>query len=118
MSADNGIYVIKTKRTALEEVREFKMNCETVKHSSWTNGIENFVYRVAHVQAIDNLDYYKEKQLYNLGAYMHDTWGESEVFTDEGTALVEAHRLAKEIEYVEYGVSVIDMSEHIFYGDH
>lgn len=108
MSADNGIYVIKTKRTAKEGPK-----------GHWTNGKdkENFVYRVAHAQAIDNLDWYKEKQPYNLGAYMVSVWGESEVFTDESTALISAHKLAKTVHYTEYGVNLIDMSEYIFFND-
>lgn len=106
MSADNGVYVIKTKRTAKEGPK-----------GHWTNRIGNFVYRVAHAQAIDNLEWYKEKQPYNLGAYMKDVWGASEVFDDESAALISAHKLAKSIGYLEYGVNQIDMSEYIFYGD-
>ncbi len=106
MSADNGIYILKTKRTALESPK-----------GVWTNRVENFVYRIAHAQAIDNLDFYKRKQPYNLGAYMKDVWGKSEVFTDESKALLAAHNLSEEFDYVEYGVQRIDMSEYVFYGD-
>lgn len=38
MSADNGVYVIKTKRTAKEGPK-----------GTWTNRVENFVFRIAHV---------------------------------------------------------------------
>lgn len=106
MSADNGIYVIKTKRTAKEGPK-----------GHWTNGKENFVYRIAHAQAIDNLDYYIKKQPYNLGAYMVSVWGESEVFTDESAAMISAHKLAKSVGYTEYGVNQIDLSEYIFFND-
>lgn len=106
MSADNGIYIIKTKRTALESPK-----------GCWTNGKENFVYRVAHTQAIDNLDYYVKNQTYNLGAYLKDIWGQSEVFTDKEPALAAAHKMADECPILEYGVQMIDLSDYIFYGD-
>lgn len=106
MSADNGIYVIKTKRTAMEGPK-----------GHWTNRVENFVFRIAHVQAIDNLEHYKQKEQYNLGAYMKDVWGASDVFTNVADASVAAHKLADSIEYLEYGVNFIDMSDYIFYGD-
>jgi len=103
MSADNGIYILKTKRTALENPKD-----------CWTNGKLNYVYRVAYTRAIDNLDYYKEKQPYNLGAYMRDVWGESQVYTTEKEAMLHANTLDR---ILEYGICKIDMSEYVFYGD-
>lgn len=110
MSADNGIYILKTKRTALEEPK-----------GVWTNNVENFVYRVAYASAIDNFDYYANKQLYNLGAYMQSVWGTSAVYTNEVDALEEASSLFEKFEkhdQLEYGISMIDASELIFFGDH
>lgn len=106
MSADNGVYILKTKRTALEN-----------PPGTWTNGVENFVYRVAHTNAIDNLQWFESKQIYNLGAYMKDVWGESLVFTTETEATLYAMEMAKGIKVLEYGVQLIDMSEYVFYGD-
>ncbi len=107
MSADNGIYILKTKRTALEKPK-----------GCWTNGKLNYVYRVAYACAIDNLGYYKEKQPYNLGAYMRDVWGESEVFTTEEAAMQYANDLDNSFDSIlEYGICKIDMSEYVFYGD-
>lgn len=63
MSADNTILVIKTKRTALE-----------IAKGVWQNGNENYVYRVAHVQAADNLSYYKTKE--ELNRDMEDQFDE------------------------------------------
>lgn len=105
MSADNGVYILKTKRTAREQPR-----------GRLTPGVENFVYRVAMASAIDNLDYYKQKQQYNLGAYMSDVWGRSNVYDNEQDAVMYAHSVAKE-NYTEYGIKLIDMSEYIFYND-
>jgi hypothetical protein len=71
---------------------------------------------VAHTQAIDNFEWYETKQLYNLGAYLRDVWGASEVFISEDAALFAAHKLAKQYEVLEYGVSSID-TDYVFYGD-
>lgn len=106
MSADNTILVIKTKRTAYENPK-----------GVWTNGQENYVYRVAHVQAADNLGYYKRNELYNLGAYLYDTFKDSPVFHTEETALEYADKLELEYGYVEYGCSLEDLSEYVFWGD-
>lgn len=119
MSADNGIYILKTKRTRVYEVFRTLPNGEEIR--GWGEHKDHFVYRVAHASAIDNFDYYKEHQLYNLGIYMKEVWGNSKVFTD----FDQAHRFARDLESVvkkevgtvEYGVSTIDASEFIFYGD-
>lgn len=105
MSADNGIYILKTTRSRKQE------GIAIVQCASYP------VYRIAHVQAIDNMSYYKEHQPYNLGAYMVDAWGKSKVYTDKGEAVLAAHELADTIEVLEYGVSIIDMQDMVFYGD-
>lgn len=106
MSADNTILVIKTKRTALE-----------IAKGVWQNGNENYVYRVAHVQAADNLSYYKTRELYNLGAYLYDTFKDSPVFHTEEDALAYADKLELEYEFVEYGCNLEDLSEYVFWSD-
>lgn len=105
MSADNGVYILKTKRTALEKPQ-----------GHWTNGIDNTVYRVAVTSAIDNLDYYRNNKIYNLGAYMREVWGNSKVHDNEQDAVMQAYATSKE-NHTEYGVVFIDMSEYVFYGD-
>lgn len=105
MSADNGVYILKTKRTALEKPQ-----------GRWTMGVENYVYRVSVVSAIDNLDYYMHQKTYNLGAYMHEAWGKSMVYSDEKDAMMHANKIDKDY-CTEYGVCFVDMSEYIFYGD-
>lgn len=105
MSADNGIYILKTTRNRRQE------------GAAWVQSEPHFVYRVAHVQAIDNFEWYKNHQTYNLGAYMKESWGHSIPHIDENAAFSEAHAEAKTIENLEYGVSVIDASDMVFYGD-
>lgn len=106
MSADNTIVVIKTKRTSVENPK-----------GVWKSGEENHVYRVAHVQAADILDYYKTRELYNLEAYLYDTFKDSPVFHTEEDALEYADKLELEYEYVEYGCHLEDLSEYVFWGD-
>jgi hypothetical protein len=96
MSADNGVYVLETVRP---------VNYETYK-----------LYRVAHTTAIDNFDYYKEKQPYNLGAYMKEIWGNSPVYEDKQEALMVAHEIVDNLPFCEYGVKVIK-TDYVFYGD-
>ncbi len=105
MSADNGVYVLSTiskwkRNNGVWERREMPVK----------------VYRVAHTSAIDNFDWYKQEQLYNLGHYMFQTWGKSPVYETEEEALLAAHAMAKGIEILEYGVSCID-TEYIFPGE-
>ena len=79
-------------------------------------------WRVAHAQAIDNLDWYAENQPYNLGAYVHDIFKKSPPFTSQEDAMKYAVELSQNYNILEYGIVVIDMSEltgreFIFYGD-
>lgn len=108
MSADNGIYILKTLRNAIEE--------PSGVWTAWFRGVTNYVYRVACVSAIDNLDYYIQFQPHNAGAYMVDVWGKSPVYTTEEDALAAArsHPLSDQ---TEYGIVHIDMSQYVFYGD-
>jgi len=106
MSADNGIYILVTKRTRTQK-----------NGVVYNDGKEHLVYRVAHAAAIDNFDWYKEHQIYNFGAYMKDVWGKSEIYETEADALKAANQLKKEYHYVEYGICTIDASDVVFYGD-
>jgi hypothetical protein len=85
MSADNGIYVLKTPN--------FKTG-----HSE---------FRVAHRQAIENI-HYPGEQIKYLKMY----FGDCEVFTSEAQAMLEASKLYDEImesdfPIIEYGISKI-----------
>ena len=92
MSADNGIYILKTR------------------------GREHAIYRVAESAAIDNFDYYKKEQLYNLGSYMVDVWSRSPVFQSETDAFSYAEKLSHSYPILEYGISLIE-TDYVFYGD-
>ena len=105
MSADNGIYVLRTLRTR----KETSPGC-------WTRAEPHYVWRVAETSAIDNFDWYQNAEIYNLGAYMKDIWGDSEVFQSELAALEHAHKVAKEYDILEYGVVQID-TDYKFFGD-
>ena len=104
MSADNGVYILSTIRNRKQDGIAW-VRCEPYK-----------VYRVAEAGAIDNWDWYKENQPYNLGAYMKDIWGQSEVYNNKEDALLAAHKIEESLDVCEYGVSVID-TDYVFYGD-
>lgn len=89
MSADNGIYV-------LETMKKNSHDCE---------------YRVAHCQAIDNLDYGTEEDKANT---LVQYFGKSQVFETESDALLFAYDLAKKYPVLEYGVSRIDLTPQEF----
>ncbi len=90
MSADNGIYILET---------------------------EGPEYRVAHLGAIDNLEWHEK---YNITTqkmeYFEDDnpdlmiinarkmWAKSPVFADSSSALNRAWNIEKEIGYTEYGI--------------
>ena len=106
MSADNGIYILKTLRTRRND-----------DGRGWVKSDPYPVYRVAVVQAIDNFDWYEKNQFYNLGAYMKDTWGNSHPFESYDEAFAFAKRMAEGgSRYLEYGVSTID-TDYTFFGD-
>ena len=85
MSADNGIYILKTR------------------------GPE---FRVAHLQAIDNLDWGRNGCTDDPDvriANAREMWFGSPVFKTEEEAWEEARRLHSLIEYTEYGVSMVEI---------
>lgn len=104
MSADNGIYILKTIRAHKKD------------GIGWVKADPHPVYRVAHASAIDNFDWYQQNQSYNLGAYMKDVWGSSPVFEDSQEAVNYASHMEKELSILEYGICRID-TNYIFYGD-
>lgn len=108
MSSDNGVYILQTFTNKLRNG-----NAITVSPKRFP------VYRIAHTQAIENLEFYRFNQVENLGAYMLDVWGKSQVYTDEGYARRRASQIATDImrkEPLEYGVMLIE-TEYTFYRD-
>lgn len=86
MSADNGIYILKTKDNQ---------------------------YRVAHLQAIDNVCLSaidgKHKEL--IPTRVVEMWGNCKFTRDENKALSMAHKWASKLPICEYGVSVISYNK-------
>jgi pectate lyase len=89
MSADNGIYILKT--------------------NSKRGGYE---YRVRELMAIENIDWdHTTNQESNSDdiriTNARQMWKDCEVFIDESKAMAEANRLLKETFICEYGISYI-----------
>ena len=100
MSADNGIYVLKT-RTPGDKVVKTAL-CE---------------YRVAHLQGIDNLYYDVATGEHKLDftpeeAYIY--FKECQVIYDGSQALEYAHRLADQQTILEYGVVMLRHENQLF----
>jgi hypothetical protein len=82
LSADNGIYIVK-----------------------FPDG-----YRVAHAQAIDNIDYFPEgteERKEQLKAY----FGGSKVYKTKGKAVIQAFKIEEETAFLEYGVRFLGKRE-------
>jgi hypothetical protein len=97
MSADNGIYVLKTKMTGDKP--------------------PYFVYRVIHAQAIENLYYDVTTGRHNENFTPEEVYSyfkECMPFFDEGEALCYAHKLADQHPILEYGVCILDHGEQTF----
>ncbi len=95
MSADNGIYILKTA------ARE-------------GGGYE---YRVTHAMAIENI-YYDvssgEQWEHFIPEIAFQYFGDCQVFTDDQEALNYAHKQAEEYPVLEYGVCVLDHPGEFF----
>ena len=99
MSADNGIYILKTPND--------------------TPGFEHeFEWRVVHAQAIESIYYENEE---GNPEYVVTIFGEAPVFTDREEAIklankIEAHMLMDDFcPVVEYGICVIELPHPFSY---
>lgn len=92
MSADNGIYILKTPARPIKN------------GNTYTNQHGKFEYRVAHCQAIDNIEY--------SDLYLAVLFGDCEVLDDHHKALTKASKMADEILDeglpLEYGITNIE----------
>lgn len=91
MSADNGVYILKTR--GREEGQ--------------------FEYRVTHAQAIDNLNYNAltgkdQKDFIPEEAFAY--FDGCEVFSQEEAAFAQAKQIAKDYPLLEYGICLLDFS--------
>lgn len=89
MSADNGVYILKTPAWPIKD-----------ENGGYRNQGDKFEYRVAHAGAIDNIDY---SDLY-LACY----FGNCKVHDNEDDAWKEAREIAADVGFLEYGVSMIE----------
>lgn len=101
MSADNTIIVLST---VTEWERQNHVIYRVPKYR---------VYRVAHIQAWDNFEWYQENQPYNLGYYLWSCFKDSTVYKDRQSACNKSEQLYNEIGYVEYGIQHVD-TEYVF----
>lgn len=85
MSADNGVYVLET---------------------------EGPEYRVAHLQAVENLSWDKSKEDYTDDPEVHisnarEMWANTPVFTSKEKAVKYASEVAEDYPYLEYGIQIL-----------
>ena len=101
MSADNGIYILKT----------------SLPQNASICG-DGFEYRVAYHSAIDNVDWDDEKKEQSDDSNVRiknarEMWKNCKVFLFEKEALAEAaeqyHSFMKDGGYLEYGISFIEI---------
>ena len=111
MSADNCIAILKT-------TDKFQVMDVNYKKNMFGEGI--IAYRVAHIQAHDNFDWYKENEVHNLGCWFALVFKHSTVFYDRVEAFNEAKTLQENVlvDYgiLEYGIVELDASEYNFPG--
>ena len=107
MSADNGVYILLTKDTH-----------KKIGDNTWqkTFGKGVLAFRVAHAQAIDNLEWYEREQPYNVGYYLNSVFGDSVVYYDIAAAESAANKIARELPILEYGVQLIERRQYSFPG--
>jgi hypothetical protein len=90
MSADNGVYILKTK------------------------GSDGYEYRVSYAMAIENIEYEPDYGRFNKEMLIM-IFGKSPVFYDETKSLKEACRIKDSVInndfWLEYGICEIDASD-------
>lgn len=107
MSADNGVYILKTSDRFKEISKGYLQNLFDKRITA---------YRVVHIQAADSFDWYVINELHNLGAWMGKAFGDSTVFYDKEEAFQHAQSLLASIDYTEYGICTIDATRYNFPG--
>ncbi len=111
MSADNGIYILKTRCVGLQA--PFANNDPQKVIAPF------YEYRVLHAQCIGNIYYRVETQSDQdqtnfVPEMTYDYFKECQPLYDERQALIYAHRLADQTSILEYGVEILDHGEQVF----
>lgn len=111
MSADNGIYILETG-TMFDKITD---------HSYTRRDTRKSVFRVAHAQGIDNLDWYLKNERENVGAYLMSIFDKSLVYDNIEDARKRANELydgvMKSSGIIEYGIAIISHPELTYFGD-
>lgn len=107
MSANNGIYVLVTEDKAI--LREGDTHYQYLPKDTTVTA-----YRVAHISAIENFDYFEKHQPYNIGFYMNECWGKSTVYYDKDEAMKAAQFYHDLLNVCEYGINVIERPQYRF----
>lgn len=108
MSADNEIAILVTCDSMVQD--------EKIANCYYPNEEGILSYRVAHVQGMDNLDWYEENQPYNVGAYLYGIFGKSKVYRTEKQAQERAIELHNEAGWTEYGITYYERKQYAFFG--
>ena len=87
MSADNGVYILR---------------------SPIRPNLSGYEYRVAHAMAIDNISYEPNKEEFNTEE-LKRYFGKCSVFYDRTLALLSADKIAQTSEILEYGIQFINL---------
>jgi len=98
MSADNGIYILKTPVSSYSSMQG-----------------DGFEYRVAHMQAAENLSWDDKKHCHteNLNVRIknaREMWEGEDMFHSEEEARKAAIALAETISFLEYGICLIEIN--------
>lgn len=102
MSSDNTIAILMTT--------DKHKQCKTFHEVIYNIPSGVIAFRVAHIQACDNYDWYKENEVHNLGLWFSQNFGTSKVHYTKEDALKESIELHNQIGYVEYGIRILDAS--------
>lgn len=107
MSSDNCIAVLIT-------TDKFQKIDEHTYKNMFDKPIET--YRVAHIQAVDNFEWYEKNEIHNLGNWMADNFRNCEPIYDASDAQKYARDLQRKIGYTEYGIVPVDAFKYNFPG--
>lgn len=108
MSADNCIAILKTTDS-------FKK----ISENEWVrfdDSKPSVVYRVCHIQGMDQLFDYENEQLHNLGWAIAQWFPDDRttVFYSEDEAWDYAIKISEKYTFLEYGICIIDMTKYNF----
>ena len=108
MSSDNGVYILHTKESGLPLFNE--ETGEVI--GTVPRGEPMDVWRVAHAQGMDNLNWFEENQPYMVGHFLLSVFGNSRVYENLDEARLAAWAMHDSKSYCEYGVCFITRPQY------